>query len=104
MHIHGGGFTFGSKAGALSPGLYNPSGLLQHSQQQDGTGMIFVGLNYRLGAFGFLSGPEVESDGTQNVGLYDQRLALDWVQENIHLFGGSPKRVTVLGEYANIAL
>jgi carboxylesterase type B len=60
--------------------------------------MIFVALNYRLGAFGFLAGPEVEMDGTQNAGLYDQRLALDWIQLNIPLFGGSPERVTVIGE------
>jgi cholinesterase len=66
--------------------------------------MIFVALNYRLGAFGFLAGPEVERDGTQNAGLYDQRLALDWIQLNIPLFGGSPERVTVIGEYVNIAL
>lgn len=54
----------------------------------------------QLGAFGFLAGSAVQQDGTLNAGLLDQRLALEWVQQNIHLFGGSPDRVTVMGESA----
>lgn len=55
-------------------------------------------MNYRLGALGFLAGPSVEAaGGVQNAGLHDQRLALQWIQDNIHLFGGDPNRVTVGG-------
>jgi carboxylesterase type B len=45
--------------------------------------MVFVALNYRLGALGFLSGPEVKKNGDLNVGLLDQRLALEWVQVSV---------------------
>lgn len=62
---------------------------------------MFVTINYRLGAFGWLSGPEFQaSGGIANAGLHDQRLALEWVQENIHLFGGDPNRVTIMGSSA----
>ena len=57
-------------------------------------------MNYRLGAFGFLAGETITSDGVANAGLLDQRFALEWVQHNIHLFGGDPSRVTVMGESA----
>lgn len=57
-------------------------------------------MNYRLGAFGWLSGPTLQSNGTANAGLHDQRLAIEWVRQNIHLFGGHPERITLMGESA----
>ena len=57
-------------------------------------------MNYRLGAFGWLSGPTFQENGTANAGLHDQRFALEWIQQNIAKFGGDPNRVTVFGESA----
>ena len=91
--IYGGGYTEGSKN-------YNPAGLISQSQENNGEGFIFVAMNYRLGMFGWLSGPTFQENGTANAGLYDQRLALEWVQKHIYLFGGDPNRVTVAGESA----
>lgn len=39
----------------------------------------------RVGAFGFLASEKVRTDGDLNVGLLDQRKAMQWVQEYIHL-------------------
>jgi carboxylesterase type B len=96
--IHGGGYTLGSKLDTPTP-AYFPTGLFAQAQAEKDN-MIFVALNYRLGALGFLAGPEVAADGDLNAGLLDQRLALQWVQTNIHLFGGSADRVTIMGESA----
>ena len=58
---------------------------------------VFVGVNYRLGALGYLSADGV-SPG--NLGLRDQCLALRWVRDNIERFGGDPERVTLAGQSA----
>ncbi|KAI9885339.1 MAG: hypothetical protein M1823_002848 [Watsoniomyces obsoletus] len=91
--IHGGGYVFGSKSGAG-----NPAGLIARSQDASAQGVVYVQLNYRLGAFGWLSGSTLESNGgVSNAGLLDQRLALEWVERNIRSFGGDPRKVTVFG-------
>ena len=53
-------------------------------------------MNYRLGALGFLDGV----GGKGNYGIMDQRLALEWIQQHIHNFGGDSKRVTLVGQSA----
>ncbi|KAK6397873.1 hypothetical protein LTR65_005121 [Meristemomyces frigidus] len=61
---------------------------------------VSVVIQYRLGAFGFLSSDEVHAFGDANGGLLDQHFSLRWVQQHIWKFGGDPKRVTIAGESA----
>jgi len=63
-------------------------------------GFISIIIQYRLGAFGFLSSEDVWRNGKVNAGLLDQRFALHWVQDHITKFGGDPKKVTIAGESA----
>ncbi len=91
--IHPGGYTTGSGS---TPG-FDGEALAKK-------GVVLVTINYRLGAFGFFSHPELtkESDrrGSGNYALMDQAAALQWVQANIAGFGGDPHRVTVFGDSA----
>lgn len=91
--IYGGGYTGGDKSG-INGG--SPAGLIHRSNGS----IIYIAINYRLGAFGWLSGPTFQQSGSANAGLLDQRFALEWVQKYIHLFGGDPNRVTIMGESA----
>jgi para-nitrobenzyl esterase len=91
--VHGGGYTLG----ADSQPLYEGTNLSKR-------GVVVVGMNYRLGALGFLAHPALSAESPKgvsgNYGLLDQIEALRWVQKNIAAFGGDPERVTVFGESA----
>jgi carboxylesterase type B len=91
--IFGGAFAIGGTQ------LYDGTRIVAQSIGL-GEPVIFVAINYRLGGFGFLPGKEVSKDGSSNLGLKDQRLALEWVQENIAAFGGDPEKVVLWGESA----
>ena len=66
----------------------------------NGHGFLVVVIQYRLGAFGFLSSAELSHFGVPNAGLYDMHFSLEWIQNYIHLFGGDASRVTISGESA----
>merc|ERR1711892_23482 len=72
--IHGGAFVEGSG--------------------QDGTPDSFI----ERGALGFMTFGNNLMSG--NMGLKDQLLALQWVQDNIESYGGDPNKVTIFGESA----
>lgn len=93
--IHGGGLSTG---GSSDP-RYNLTFIVEQSVAM-GTPIVAASINYRLSGWGFLWSSEVASAGAGNLGYKDQRLALEWVQENIAAFGGSPDEVTIWGESA----
>ncbi|XP_066966083.1 juvenile hormone esterase-like isoform X1 [Macrobrachium rosenbergii] len=85
VFIHGGAFF----SGGIN--WYAPYVLMNE-------GVVFVIIQYRLGILGFLSTEDDVIPG--NFGVKDQVLALQWIQENIHYFGGDKTRVTIFGESA----
>ncbi|MCU1621977.1 MAG: carboxylesterase/lipase family protein [Frankiales bacterium] len=85
--LHGGAFQIGGSS------LATYDGLLLATEQR----VVVVSVNYRLGALGWLTGA---AGVTPNCGQLDQVLALEWVRDNIAVFGGDPHCVTVFGESA----
>ncbi|KAJ5510044.1 Carboxylesterase type B [Penicillium expansum] len=93
--IHGGAYVTGNK---IDGSAGDPTRLILNSQKDGSNGIVYVAINYRLGGLGWLAGREFEAaGGVPNLGLHDQRLALEWVQQNINLFGGDRNNITVAG-------
>jgi carboxylesterase type B len=91
--IHGGSFWYGSKDESST----RPDGLIRQSVE-NGLPVLHVSVNYRLGFFGFAQSDTLLGEGSMNAGLRDQRLAIEWVRENIAAFGGDPEKITILGQ------
>lgn len=92
VYLHGGSFTFGSGQSALYDARYLSG---------DGD-VVVVDVNYRLGIFGFMpyDGEWEGEPAAGNFGLADQRRALEFVHDYIHLFGGDKDKVTLSGQSA----
>ena len=90
--IHGGAYITGSS----NSSLYQLATLPLYD-------VVLVTINYRLGPFGFLKLDDV-TDGkissTGNEGLMDQKIAIEWVKNNIQDFGGDPDNISIFGESA----
>ncbi|MCJ1387085.1 hypothetical protein MMC17_010214 [Xylographa soralifera] len=93
VFIYGGGYSIGQ----IYDTLYTPDGLVTRSIL-NGSPIIFVAMNYRVNVFGFASSSALHEEGSLNAGLLDQRLGLEWVQDNIAFFGGDANAVTIFGE------
>ncbi|KAJ5618937.1 carboxylesterase [Penicillium lagena] len=84
----GGGFQ---SNGVDVPGQI-PAPWVNRSQEH-----IVVTINYRLNIFGF---PNARALDSPNLAILDQRLALEWVHENIAAFGGDPESIMMWGQSA----
>jgi para-nitrobenzyl esterase len=89
VFLHGGAFIAGSTHGPV----YDGSAFARD-------GVIYVGVNYRLGVPGFLHVP----DAPDNRGRLDVIAALKWLADNIAEFGGDPDNVTLMGQSAGAIL
>ena len=84
--IYGGGFSTGSQ------NSYDAKAFVGLND------VILVTFNYRLSLLGFLS--TAEDNWSGNYGLWDQHMAIKWVNKHIGSFGGDSQRVTLFGESA----
>ncbi|KAL3446697.1 Alpha/Beta hydrolase protein [Aspergillus insuetus] len=95
--FHGGWFQMGDPSHEAS---MDPTELISTGKLN----AVFVAVGYRLNVFGFLAGAPLQEEGGDgevgNYGLWDQRLAMDWVYENISAFGGDPENITLSGRSA----
>ena len=82
--IHGGGFTAGVSTG------YPAENLSAFGR------VIVVTINYRLAHMGYLR----TNEKFANFGLWDQHLAIKWVNQNIDSFGGDVNNISIFGESA----
>lgn len=89
FYVYGGGFYNGSNNDF--PARY----LLEHE-------IVLVVPNYRIGALGWLSLNNIDMPG--NVPLSDLIMALQWVRDYIHLFGGDARKITGVGQSAGAAI
>ncbi|XP_033218506.1 neurotactin isoform X2 [Belonocnema kinseyi] len=82
-----------------SPGVMQPSSKLARVRE-----IVFVRPNFRMGVFGFLAveplSRTTHPPTSGNYGLSDIIVALKWIQNNIHHFGGDKSNVTIWGHRA----
>ncbi|KAL5408038.1 hypothetical protein PMIN04_011541 [Paraphaeosphaeria minitans] len=87
--FHGGRFAGGNTNTPFANGRYL-------AEAED---IIVVSTNYRLNVFGFPGAPGADT----NLGLRDQRLAVEWIHANIKSFGGNPDKIVIGGQSSGAA-
>ncbi|XP_055390150.1 esterase P-like [Condylostylus longicornis] len=83
IFIHGGAFQYGTG------NVFRPDLLMQNPN------VVVVTISYRLGPLGFLKSDK--NNISANLGLKDQRLALQWIKRNIKNFRGNPEQIVLTG-------
>ena len=97
LWLHGGWFQLGEPLQELG---MDPTEMISTGKLN----AIVIGIGYRLNIFGFLAGEALLEDShgesAGNFGLWDQRLAMEWVYENIAAFNGDINNITLGGRSA----
>ena len=94
----------------LYGGAYNEGGGNAPFSEGDNLaakGVVMVTLNYRVGALGFMSHPELTAENggaSGNQALADAIAAFKWLKANVASFGGDPNNITLFGESAGAAM
>uniref|UniRef100_A0A1I7XS49 COesterase domain-containing protein n=1 Tax=Heterorhabditis bacteriophora TaxID=37862 RepID=A0A1I7XS49_HETBA len=89
VFIHGGGYVGDSAV------KYGDIGICRHLCSKD---VVVVTLQYRLGFLGFWTTGDDVCPGNQ--ALWDMRMGLQWIKDNITAFNGDPSNVTIMGQSA----
>ncbi|KAF9910258.1 hypothetical protein EC991_006987 [Linnemannia zychae] len=109
-YIHG-----GLSQGGIALPKHDATNIVKKSVAR-GRPVIVVTINYRLlPSAGLLRGPpkhgdhhnkddREDDDAAFNWGLYDQKIALEWVKKHIHNFGGNPNEITLMGHSSGESL
>jgi para-nitrobenzyl esterase len=97
----------GARMGTASYGGPEVTTTTWDGQPWAAKGIVFVSVEWRVNALGFLAHPALSAEDPQgssgNYGVLDQIAALRWVHQNIAFFGGDPANVTLLGATAGAA-
>ncbi|PYH87871.1 extracellular lipase [Aspergillus ellipticus CBS 707.79] len=87
VYVHGGAYNRGTAS------MHDTASMVGWSDEP----FVAVSFNYRIGALGFLPSTLTAQEGILNLGLHDQLLLFQWVQDNIAPFNGDPSQVTLIG-------
>ena len=91
VFFHGGGFANGS---SIEGAAYEGANLSEYGD------VVVVTVNHRLNVLGFLDLSDYgeEYQYSPVAGIADLIASLQWVQDNIEVFGGDPDNVTIFGQ------
>jgi para-nitrobenzyl esterase len=92
VYMHGGGFSGGSGHDLLS---YDGESLARNHD------VVVITHNHRLNVYGYLNLAAIGGEdfaSSANVGMLDIVAVLEWVHDNITIFGGDPGNVTIFGQ------
>ena len=95
VFLHGGAYFLGSG----DRRYYSPLTFCTHALEMQKP-VLFISMNYRLGALGFFHSPEASDLIPANNGLHDQLNGFEWLHRYIAGFGGDKDNITAIGQSA----